>query len=133
LGIIALGLLVLLLLAALVVFVWWWWEWRGMRGLSPVARAYARLERFVPLAGIRLSSEQTPDERRRRIVRVLPPAEPPVTAITHMYTAERYGPRRIHPAEAEAQQQVADEAWTEARGSILRRFLARLFPWNREG
>jgi hypothetical protein len=103
-----------------------------MRGLSPVTRAYARLERYVPLAGVRFSSEQTPDERRRRIVRVLPPAEPPVTAITRMYTAERYGPGRRHPAEAEAQQQMADDAWTDARGSILHRFLARLLPWNRD-
>ena len=133
LGMIALGLFLLLLAAALLIFIWWWWEWRGMRGLSPVARAYARLERYVPLVGLRLGSEQTPDERRRRIVRVLPPAEPPVTAITHMYTAERYGPRRRHPAEAEAQQEIADEAWTDARGSILRRFLARLLPWNRRG
>ncbi len=131
LGIIAILLIILLLLAALLIFLWWWWEWRGMRGLSPVTRAYARLERYVPLVGVRLKTEQTPDERRRRIVRVLPMAEPPVTAITRMYTAERYGPRRRHPADAEVQQQIAEEAWADARTSILRRFFARLFPWNR--
>lgn len=131
LGIILLGLLVLMLLAALVIFVWWWWEWRGMGGLSPVSRAYARLERFVPLIGVIFSQQQTPEERRRSIARDLPPADPAVSAITRMYTAERYGPGVRLPAEADIQAEVADEAWSDARGSILKRFLRRLLPWNR--
>jgi hypothetical protein len=124
---------VLFLIALLVaggVFLWWWLEWRGLRGLSPIARAYAKLERFVALIGIRLAPQQTPEERRRRILRDLPGSERPVTAITRMYTSERYGPGPKHPAERASNAYVADKAWTEARSSILQRFVRRLFRWR---
>jgi hypothetical protein len=48
-----------------------------------------------------------------------------------MYIAERYGPGPEHPRDVELHAEVADEAWGEARGSILQRFLWRLLPWNR--
>ncbi|MBI5671258.1 MAG: transglutaminase domain-containing protein [Chloroflexi bacterium] len=127
-----LALLVLLLIALVIglgVFIYWWWEWRGMRGLSPIVRAYARLERYLNLIGIRLNPQQTPEERRRIIVRALPKAEPPVSAITQMYTAERYGAQRAQsPHEAEIQHEVADDAWQDARTTILQRWLRRLLP-----
>jgi hypothetical protein len=125
------GLLILALIAGAGVFTWWWWEWRGMGGLSPVSRAYARLERYLRLIGIHLNSQQTPEERRQRVVRALPKAEPPVTAITRMYTAERYGRGARNIRESELQSEIADEAWTDTRTSILRRYLRRLFPWGR--
>jgi transglutaminase-like putative cysteine protease len=121
-------LLLIIGLIALAVFTWWWWEWRGMGGLSPISRAYARLERYLRLIGIQLGTQQTPEERRQRIVRALPKAEPPVTAITQMYTAERYGRGARTPHEAELQAEIADEAWADTRTSILQRFLRRLFP-----
>lgn len=131
-GAILLAIVSVLLVIALIVFLWWWWEWRGMGGLSPVTRAYARLSRYVPLIGVRLNEQQTPDERRRVIVNNLPAAEPPVSAITRMYTAERYGPGPKHPMEAELHAEVADEAWSQARGNILRRWLRRIaMPWRR--
>jgi hypothetical protein len=103
-----------------------------MGGLSPIARAYARLERFIPLIGLTLSDDQTPAERRQRIVRDLPDANAPVTTNTDMYTAERYGRGQRHPAEAAQQADTAQEAWTDTRGSILRRWLTRvLMPWRR--
>ena len=124
-------LLILGILAGVGVFTWWWWEWRGMGGLSPISRAYARLERYLGLIGIHLSAQQTPEERRQRIVRVLPKAEPPVTAITRMYTAERYG-RNIRTArESELQSEIADEAWSDTRTNILTRFLRKFIPWKR--
>lgn len=131
LGVALLVILALLLLVALLALLYWWWEWRGMRGLSPITRAYARLERYLSLIGIRPQAQQTPDERRRQIVRVIPKAEPPVTAITRMYTAERYGRGARSEAEAEVQAEMADAAWTDTRGAILRRFLRRLLPWAR--
>ena len=124
-------LIVLLLILGAVLY--WWWEWRGMRGYSPIVRAYARLERYIGLIGIRLREDQTPAERRQRIVQDLPAARTPVTAITDMYTAERYGRGTENPFEAGIQAEAADDAWTDARGNILRRWLVRLIvPWRRK-
>jgi transglutaminase-like putative cysteine protease len=130
------ALLALFLIVAALggsVLLYWYWEWRGMRGFSPIVRAYARLERYLGLIGIHLNPEHTPEERRQRIVRDLPAAEPSVTAITRMYINERYGPGG-RPATADsAQGQVADRAWSDARGNILQRFLRRVFmPWKRK-
>jgi hypothetical protein len=130
-GLALLGLLLIILLVGGGVFIWWWWEWRGMRGLSPITRAYAKLERFVSLIGVHLGAQQTPEERRRYILRNLPGAERPVTVITRMYTNERYGRGPKHPAEAANNAQIADKAWTDARRSILQRFLRRFTPWRR--
>jgi transglutaminase-like putative cysteine protease len=107
-------------IAGIGVVVWWWWEWRGMGGLSPAARAYARVQRYIALIGLRFGAQQTPDERRKSIAAELPPIEPPLSAITRMYTTERYGPNRRGRAE------IADQAWAEARGTILARFVRRL-------
>ncbi|MBZ0300931.1 MAG: DUF3488 and transglutaminase-like domain-containing protein [Anaerolineae bacterium] len=133
LGVVLVAVVAILLLVVVLVLVWWWWEWRGLRGLSPISRAYARLERYIPLIGLRFGDNQTPAERRQRIAQELPLAEPPVTAITEMYTSERYGPDiRPHPLESERRAEAAAEAWTSARGSILQRWLQRLLmPWRR--
>ena len=132
LGIVLVVFVVLLILALMLVFVWWWWEWRGMRGLNPVLRAYARLERYIDLIGIQLSTDQTPAERQQRIVRDLPAVKPPVTAITELYTVQRYGRDDQHPVEASRQAEAADEAWLDTRGGILKRWLQRLLmPWRR--
>lgn len=132
LGIALLALFVILLILGLSVFTFWWWEWRGMKGLSPITRAYARLERYLRLIGIHLGTEQTPDERRTTIVRDLPAAESSVTAITRLYILERYGPNRRPSTQQTPQGQVADRAWSDARGNILQRFLRRIFmPWRR--
>ncbi|MCC6803385.1 MAG: transglutaminase domain-containing protein [Anaerolineae bacterium] len=132
LGIALLALFVILAVLGLLTFIYWWWEWRGMKGLSPIARAYARLERYLGLVGIHLRHDQTPDERRKIIVRDLPAAEPSVTAITRMYIRERYGPGRRPSTEKTPQGQVADRAWMDARGNILQRFLRRVFmPWRK--
>lgn len=132
LGAALLLLFVIVLVLGLLVFLYWWWEWRGMKGLSPIARAYARLERYLGLIGIQLKPEQTPNERRQRIIRDLPAAEPSVTAIMRMYIQERYGPNRKASTPETPQGQVADRAWTDARGNILQRWLRRVFtPWRK--
>lgn len=124
------GLLIILLLIVVALFIYWYWEWRGMRGMNPILRAYARLERYLGLIGIRLPAEQTPEERRARIVRELPAAEPPVTAITRLYTTERYGPKQPD-SDDDSRHEVANRAWIDTRASILRRWLQRLIPWGR--
>jgi transglutaminase-like putative cysteine protease len=128
-----LGFLILFLLSTallVAVVIYWTWEWRGMRGLSPVARAYARMERYIALVGLRPPPQRTPDERRQDILNVLPQAEPPVNAITALYTAERYGQRDAD--EQAVAGEMADHAWPDVRGSILRRWFRRLvLPWTR--
>jgi hypothetical protein len=132
LGVALLLLFVILLVLGGLVLTYWWWEWRGMKGLSPIARAYARIERYLGLLGIHLKPEQTPNERRQLIIRDLPAAEPSVTAIMRMYIQERYGPSRKVSTEKTPQGQVADRAWSDARGSILQRFLRKVFlPWRK--
>ena len=130
---IGLGFLILFLLSMallVAVLIYWTWEWRGMRGLSPVARAYARMERYITLVGLRPPPQRTPDERRQEILAVLPQAEPPVSAITALYTAERYGQRNEN--EQAVAGELADHAWPDVRGSILRRWFRRLvMPWTR--
>jgi transglutaminase-like putative cysteine protease len=126
------ALLVISIIAVVIgalVFLWWWWEWRGMRGLSPISRAWARLERYIGLIGLRPNAQQTPEERRSSIVRALPPVDPPVTAITRLYSNERYGRPASTPRQDEVQSQIADEAWSDARVNIVRRWLWKWVPF----
>ena len=120
--------LVLLIVVAVIIgvafFIYWWWEWRGMRGMNPIVRAYARLERYARLLGIRSAVEQTPEERRQVIVGEFPVVEPPVTAITRLYTAERYGAPR---SDQDKRSETADKAWLATRGRIVRRWARHTF------
>jgi hypothetical protein len=113
------------------MFIYWWWEWRGMGGLSPVARAYARLERYLRLIGLIHTPEETPEERRERIVTKLPPAERPVTAITRTYSQERYGRPSEGTPEGARNARIAENAWKAARQSILQRWARRWMFWRR--
>lgn len=131
LGLGLLGLLVISLIVLFGLLIYWWWEWRGMKGLSPISRAYKRLERYISLIGVHLADQQTPEERRRHIVRNVPQAERPVTAITRLYTSERYGPGVQHPAEAQQNANMAENAWGSTRKRILQRWLERFLPWRR--
>ncbi|MEQ8673095.1 MAG: transglutaminaseTgpA domain-containing protein [Aggregatilineales bacterium] len=132
LGLAFMGLLLLGIVAAIIVFIWWWWEWRGMRGLSPISRAYARLERYIPLVGIRFDEKQTPEERRKKVVSGLPQIERPVTAITRLYATERYGRVNRRPEDAVRKTDIADEAWSNTRTNILRRWLRRFIPFRKD-
>lgn len=132
---ITLALIFFAFIAAIVLialFIFWWWEWRGMRGLSPISRAYARLMRYIGLIGLRSTDDETPEERRRRIIRELPRAERPVTAITRTYTVERYSGKREGTPENAERNQIADNAWLDARSSILRRWIRRFIPFLKD-
>jgi hypothetical protein len=76
--------------------------------------------------------DQTPDERRRDTMRALPGSERPVTAITRLYTAERYGPNPEMLEKSPNVEAQAEAAWSDARKGILRRWLARFMFWKRE-
>ena len=84
------------------------------------------------LIGLRFSDEQTPEERRQQTVTSLPRAERPVTAITRLYIDERYGPTARRPEDEQRYRDIAEDAWPDARGNILSRWLRRLLPWRRE-
>jgi transglutaminase-like putative cysteine protease len=125
----------LVLLALLLIFLgwltYWWWEWRGMKGLSPVSRVYTRLERYLGLIGLRFAPTETPEERRRTTMRALPGSERPVTAITRLYTAERYGRKESLMQASPNVEAQAETAWADARKSILGRWLDRFKFWKK--
>jgi transglutaminase-like putative cysteine protease len=129
LRLVLIGLVVILLTLGLAALVYWYWEWRGFRGMNPIARVYARLQRFAALLGVQPPSTATPDERRDQIVRAVPAAERPVSVITQLYSEGRYHtPETGHtPGRAEA----AEAAWGAARRGILGRWLRRLTGLNR--
>ncbi len=123
------GLLIVAAIVGIGMFIWWWWEWRGMRGLSPVVRAYKRLERYLTgLLGIPLAGQLTPDERQQRIIADMPRrAHRPINAITRLYTAEKYGPaapERVPPKRV-------NRAWSSTRTTILEEYGWRFVPFAR--
>jgi len=127
--VVMLALLVLVIIALLLI---WWWEWRGFGGLSPVSRAYARLERYIGLLGINIGSSRTTLEKRRELQQRIPAASEPIGAISDLYTRERYGASSQLPAENKAFAETAEKAWYRTRGNILRRWLRRRLPFRRE-
>ena len=130
LSILAIGLILLLVLIAIGTYIWWWLEWRGMRGLSPVTRAYARLERYLGIIGIRFGTDETTEERRRRMIQDVPQARRPISAITRMYTTERYGRRRDNANVEQRKTDAADQAWSDARSSLIKRWMRRFMFWR---
>ncbi|QPC84998.1 transglutaminase domain-containing protein [Phototrophicus methaneseepsis] len=129
LGMVLVAFLAFLALIMLMVFIYWWWEWRGMRNLSPVSRAYSRLQRYLPLVGLRMREDQTPEERRGQIVDKLPQVSRPVTAITRSYTEERYGHYSEDSPHTILNNDAADEAWPQVREHILVKWLKRFIPF----
>ena len=132
--IILLALVVLLFTVILVIIVlllFWWWEWRGFGGLSPISRAYARLERYIGLLGIRVGRTKTTLEKRRELQQRIPAAREPIRTISDLYTRERYGVASQDRGENEAFAETAEKAWYRTRGNILRRWLRRWLLFRR--
>lgn len=132
LGLALLILLLMIIIALLIAILFWWWEWRGMGGLSPVSRAYARMERYVTLIGIRSGDDKTTLEKRRAIQDKIPAAKEPVKAISDMYTLERYRGRSDDPTEHARHSETADKAWIDTRRNVLLRWLRRFIPFSRD-
>ena len=127
-ALVVMAFLIILVIIALILF--WWWEWRGMGGLSPVSRAYARLERYIQLIGISIGSTLTTLEKRRELQRRMPAAREAIRTISDLYTRERYGGNRDAVASSRFAES-AEEAWYRTRGNILRRWLRRKIPFLR--
>ena len=125
-------LLLLVLIALLIAFTFWWWEWRGMGGLSPVTRAWARMERYIRLIGIRPGDHKTTLEKRRDIVNRIPAAKEPVRVISELYTAERYRGRDGDSTHHAEQAETANKAWDDTRKNILLRWLRKFIPFARD-
>ena len=124
-------LLPLIVLALILAFLIWWWEWRGMSGLSPVSRAYARLERYIQLIGIHIGSDKTTLEKRSELQKRIPAAKEPIRAISDLYTIERYRESGKDPSEPARHAETAEKAWYRTRAKIIRGWLRRLLPGRR--
>ena len=126
-------LLALLILAIILLLLFWWWEWRGMGELSPISRAYARLERYIQILGIDIGSDKTTMEKRRELQQMIPAAREPIRTISDLYTRERYGDASHASEDSKRSDVRAERAWTRARRNIIRRWLRRRLPFrNRE-
>ncbi|MCY4072415.1 MAG: hypothetical protein OXG60_14055 [Chloroflexi bacterium] len=121
----------LLILAIILLLLFWWWEWRGMGGLSPISRAYARLERYIQLIGIDIGSNKTTLEKRRELQQRIPAAREPIRTISDLYTRERYGDTSQGTGDNKRFAARAERAWNRTRGNIIRRWLRRLLPFSR--
>jgi hypothetical protein len=115
LGILLTITVVLLLLAAFVI---WWVEYRGLGGLNPIQKSYARLGIYGGWLGLRLSNRQTPIERRRVLVDAVPDGEQPINTITSLYTRDKYGKPAPEDTQGEAVER-ARRAWVEARWAFI--------------
>ena len=132
LGLALLAILILIIIALILAFIFWWWEWRGMGGLSPVSRAYARMERYVTLLGMRFGSDKTTLEKRREIQKKVPAAKEPIRAISELYTVERYRGQNDQSTENARRAETADKAWLHTRSNIIRRWLRRFIPFKKD-
>ncbi|MFN7210884.1 MAG: DUF4129 domain-containing protein, partial [Aggregatilineales bacterium] len=97
----------------------WWVEYRGLDRLSPIGRAYARLERAAGQLGIALREGDTALERGKRAARTLREEGQPIMTITDAYITERYAPR---PPDLAEEKQV-ESAWRRVRRALLGRWL----------
>lgn len=97
----------------------WWIEYRGLDRLSPIGRAYARVERSAQRLGVPLRDGDTALERGKRAARALREVGQPIMTITDAYITERYAPRTPDVAE----EKQAESAWRRVRRALLGRWL----------
>ena len=124
-------LISLIILILILLLLFWWWEWRGLGGLSPISRAYARLERYIQLIGIDIGSSKTTLEKRRELQQRIPAAKEQIRTISDLYTRERYSGGNQDPGENKRFAARAERAWYRTRGNIIRRWLRRLLPFRK--
>ena len=118
------------------LLLYWLWN-AGLRGLSPVERAYAKMNRLGTLAGMRRGAYQTPNEYAAMLAGALDDAGVSARRIGAAFGALRYTGGASATADAadgaadSAQTQGADEmeqAWRSIRGALLTRAFRRLLP-----
>ena len=114
-----------------VVAVSWlllYWLWNlGLRGLSPVERAYARMNRLGTMAGMKRRAYQTPDEYATMMSRALGEAAPSARQIAREFAALRYTDVGAAPA-GEDDGDEMEEAWRSIRRVLIGRAFRRLLP-----
>ena len=114
-----------------------YWIWNaGLRGLSPVERAYAKMNRMGTLAGMRRGAYQTPNEYAAMLAGALDDVGASAQRIGAAFGALRYtgagaSADTDNGAGDSAQTQIADDmeqAWRSIRGALLTRAFRRLLP-----
>jgi len=112
-------------LAGLVVFVgvgWWVLENLGLRHLSAVDLAYARLLRMGTWLGCPSSPADTPHEWARVACIAAPGARASIDEIVDLYTRAHFAGRSTSYVEAQM-------AWQRARPILWRSWFRRLLSW----
>jgi transglutaminase-like putative cysteine protease len=110
---------VVLGLAALAGVVWWALENVGLWGMSPVERAYARLQRFGGWLGRPPRVSDTPSEWAGTVTAAAPEAGEPISRIVDLYVQARFARGDMTDPEARA-------AWRRARPALVRGWLRRI-------
>ncbi len=105
---------------AIVGLILWQLEYRGMRGLSPISRAYARLLNYGRWIGLPIRAQDTPNERVRVIGRVVPRGVPYVRRLTQLYNSERYDKPSKPLAQSEGIRAEIARLWAGMRRVLMR-------------
>ena len=124
-------------IAAIWLLLYWIWN-LGLRGLSPVEKAYARMNRVGTIAGLKRRAYQTPDEYAAMLAGFLGEAAPSARRIAQEFAALRYTGGNA-PSDENAVADDADphdgddgdemeQAWRSIRGALIGRAFKRLLP-----
>ena len=117
--------------AGVVAVVWmllsWMWN-LGLRGLSPVEKAYTRMNRLGALAGLRRRAYQTPNEYAAMMSGALGEAAPSARRIAREFAAMRYTGSAPLDDEDSGDEGEMEEAWKSIRGILIGRAFRRLLP-----
>ncbi len=92
----------------------------ALSGVSAVALAYDRMNRFAEWLGVQLRPSQTPYERAAVLIGAAPDAAAPIDVVTDLYVEERFG--RVEEGLFDEQ---AMRAWRELRPELLKRSVLR--------
>lgn len=119
--------IVLSVAAGVWLLLYWLWN-LGLRGLSPVEKAYARMNRLGTLAGLKRRAYQTPNEYAAMISGVLGETAPSARRIAREFAALRYT-----SAASDSGDDEMEEAWRSIRGALVGRAFRRLLPGGNQG
>ena len=114
-------------IAGVWLLLYWIWN-LGLRGLSPVEKAYARMNRLGALAGLRRRAYQTPNEYAAMISGVLGESAPSARRIAREFAALRYTGETPDNGDDEM-----EEAWRSIRRALVGRAFRRLLPGGNQG
>jgi hypothetical protein len=106
-------------MTAAALAAWWTWN-RGLAGLDPATRAWAKMLRLATWAGVPPEPHLTPREYARRL-RVRLDGVDAVEAIAQAYQRARYSGRAPAPGDEAA----AEAAWRAVRLRLARRAAMR--------